>query len=367
MSNAVGLLVTPTGVLVMTAEQMAGDHAGWLAARRWREPSSSERRGLVVTDRDTQHPAGYRIGSSDVPSILDLDGVDTPAHVFRNKVHGVSGPVNERMSWGHIFEPAISGEWQRRNRSAVDEIGLVAHVDKPWNQSTIDRRVLECPAVLGLVNGCGLEVKNVGYSSAERWKRDLPDRILAQMIHQLYVTGYPHMHYACNVGGNMMKQGIVYAEREVELMEYIVAEVDKFRDEHLLTGIEPDWNTSAKAAKLIDLDAMTHPVRAGELTIGDIGYVMEYAQAAAEEGAAKRVKERAKAKLAQMAEGVDLVMFADRPAYSYTESKRTHVDLSALAERYPAAYGDETVVQQRTSYTLRIAGDYKVKIREEKA
>lgn len=342
--------ITPTGWLVMSADQMADDHAGWLAARRWRE--------LPIP---YSYAAGLRIGSSDVPSILDLDGVDTPAHVFRDKVLNVHRPANEQMEWGHIFEPAIAGEWQRRNRTAVDEIGLVARAGAEWHQSTIDRRVRECPLVEGLRDGCGLEVKNVGYASASRWHADLPDRILAQIVHQLYVTGYPHMHYACNIGGNMMKQGVVYAEREAELMAYIVAEVDRFRTEHLLTGIEPSWDTSRKAAKLIELDALTHPVRAGELDIDGIGEVMAYAQAAADESEAKKRKENAKARLAQMADGMQHMMFADMPAYRYGESHRTHVDLDKLRERHPDAYADPEIVEDRRSYTLYIDKAYKAR------
>jgi predicted phage-related endonuclease len=356
-------LITPTGVLVMSAATMGEDHAGWLAARRWRTPKDQGTRLDHDDLTDSQWNAlGYRIGSSEVPSILDLDGVDTPAHVFRNKVHGVSGPVNERMSWGHIFEPAISEEWQRRNRSAVDEIGLVAHVDKPWHQSTIDRRVLHCPLDLGTSGGhCGLEVKNVGYSSAERWKRDLPDRILAQIIHQLYVTGYAHMHYACNIGGNMMKQGVVYAEREAELMAYIVAEVDRFRSEHLLTGVEPDWDTSRKADKLIELDTATHPIRAGELTVAEIGDVMAYAEAAAAKGAATKQTKQLAARLRQLADGAKLVLFGDQPAYSYRTHDEERVDIDALRERHPDAYADPEVVSTATITTLVIDRSYRIK------
>jgi len=346
----VGDLITPTGVLVMSAEQMKNDHAGWLELRR----------------HDPGKPRSYRIGSSEVPSILDLDGVDTPVHVFRNKVHGIKTEPNERMAWGHIFEPAIAQEWQRRNRTAVDEIGLVRHVDTPWHQSTIDRRVVECPLVPGLRNGCGLEVKNVGYSSAERWGRDLPDRILAQILHQRYVTGYDHMHYACNIGGNMMKQGVVWGNRETELERYIVAEVDRFRTEHLLTGIEPDWSDS-KPSKMIELDKATHPTRVGEATIDDIGWVQTYAQASAEEGAARKRKEKAKVHLARMANGVEAVKFGDNLAFLYRPGTNTRADLDRLKEKYPDVYADPEIVKTKTTHTIQIAKDLRVKIKEDEA
>jgi predicted phage-related endonuclease len=349
----VGELATPTGVLVMDAETMNSDREAWLAARRWR--------GHTIGP----HSLGYCIGSSDVPSILDLDGVDTPAHVYRNKVHGVSGPVNEAMEWGHIFEPAIALEWQRRNRTVTSEVGLLAHVDKPWHQTTLDRLVTSCP-LSKEGESCFLETKNVGYSSASRWKRDLPDRILAQIAHQAFVTGFSHGHYACNIGGNMLKQGVFYADREADLIAYVVAEVDRMRDDNLIRGIEPEWDTSRKAAKLIELDTATHPIRAGELTVEEIGDVMAYAQAAAEESAAGKRKKALAARLRQLADGAELVLFSDHPAYGYRPSSKAKVNLDALLERHPDAYADPEVVSETTYHTLVIDPSYRVKIQEEK-
>lgn len=346
----VGELITPTGVLVMSAEQMNNDREGWLSARR----------------HDPNKPRSYRIGSSEVPSILDLDGVDTPVHVYRNKVHGVKTPVNEAMQWGHIFEPAIAGEWQRRNRTAVDEIGLVRHVDTPWHQSTIDRRVLECPLGAERHPRCGLEVKNVGYSSSSRWGRDLPDRILAQIVHQIYVTGYDHMHYACNIGGNMMKQGVVYRDREQQLMDYIIGQVNIFRTKHLLAGVEPDWSDS-KPAKMLALDKATHPTRVGEATIDDMGWVYEYAQASAEEGAAKKRKDKAKVHLAELANGVEAVQFSGELAYLYRPGSKLTANLDRLKEKYPDAYDDPEIVRESNYHTIQIAREYRVKIQEDKA
>jgi len=356
-----GELVTPTGVLVLGTEAMHANRDMWLAARRWRLADH-----IAVTMLDAMHPRerkahGYRIGSSDVPSILDVEGVDTPAHVYRDKVLGVSTRANEAMQWGHLLEDSIAAEWCRRNRAVIDEIGLVAHHLTPWNQSTIDRRVRECPTVSGMTDRCGLEVKNVGFHSASRWHADLPDRIIAQIVHQLYVTGYDHMHYAALVGGNTMKQGIVWFDRETDLMAFIIAEVEKFRTNHLLAGVEPEWNVTDKAAKMIALDMATHPEKVGEIDVQDVGWVMEYAQAAAEESAAKRRKEQAKARLAQMADGKQFVKFSGELAYRYGGQTRTKVNLERLAEKYPQVYADEDVVSEGTSYTLYIDKAYRVK------
>jgi predicted phage-related endonuclease len=356
-----GELVTPAGVLVLGTEQMHADRQLWLEARRWRRPQHLTMEQVRGMDKMQFERHGYRIGSSDVPSILDVPGVDTPAHVYRDKVMGVSTKPNEAMEWGHLLEDSIAAEWCRRNRAVIDEIGLIARQDAPWHQSTIDRRVRECPTVKGMKDRCGCEVKNVGFQSASRWHADLPDRIVAQIVHQLYVTGYDHMHYAALVGGNQLKQGIVWADRETKLTEYVIGEVNRFREKHLLAGVEPEWNVTDKAAKMVALDMATHPEKVGELDVADVGWVMEYAEAAAEESAAKRRKEQAKAKLAQMADGAQFVKFSGELAYRYGPQTRSKVNLDRLAEKYPQAYADEEIVNQGQSYTLYIDKAYKVK------
>src|SRR3982751_682649 len=159
MTATIGDLITPTGRLVLPP---GADRAQWLEYRRWREG------------------VGYCIGASDVPSILDLDGVDTPVHVYRAKRDNYQVRQTEPMLWGHLLEAPIAAEWTRRNRCVTDEIGLVSSVERPWFQCTIDRRVQECPANSDGSTTCLLEIKNVGYSSASRWRTDLPDRIYAQ-------------------------------------------------------------------------------------------------------------------------------------------------------------------------------------------
>jgi putative phage-type endonuclease len=356
--TAVGELITPSGRLVLppvnghSSGRLDGVTRGeWLAARRMRAAV----------------PGRYCIGSSDVPSILDLDGVDTPVHVYRSKVEGYEVPQNEAMTWGSVLEEPIAVEWCRRNRAVIDEIGLVSNIERPWHQTTIDRRVRECPVYGGTTEECLLEVKNVGFASASRWHADIPDRILAQILHQLYVTGYKHAHYACLVGGNTMKQGIVYAEREEETTSFIVGEVERFRTEYLLTRTEPPWDTTDKAAKLLEMDAISHPDRVGEIGIDEISDVMDYALKSRAAGDAKKELEVARARLAQLADGHEYVTFANELAYRYGATTRTHVNLDRLRERHPEAYADPEVVEERTSHTIYIDKAYKVPPRKKES
>lgn len=338
-----GEMITPTGRLVLPAGKLGSEE--WMTFRRLR----------------AEVPGKYCIGSSDVPSILDLESVGTPLHVYQAKVNDIRPEPNEAMTWGHLNEPAISLEWCRRNRAVIDEIGLVSREGAPWHQSTIDRRVRQCP-VYGRESGeeCLLEVKNVDAHVSMRWHKEIPDRILAQILHQLYVTGYKHAHYACLVGGNKMKQGIVYADRpdEIKLTNYLVAEVDRFRNEHLIPEIEPEW-AGNKPDKMIELDNLMHPERAGveHIDVDGIGEVMGYAALASQATELDKKKKAGAAKLRQLAGGKWVAAFSGERAYWYTEGARPKVDLDKLKERWPDAY--EECVSETTFPVLHIDKAFK--------
>lgn len=364
----IGELITPTGRLVLPHDRLGGEE--WLAARRWRPYDEIGGDRLRELPPGMLKRMGYRIGSSDVPSILDLEGVDTPAHVYRDKVYAIDTPPNEHMTWGKVLEAPIALEWCRRNRAVIDEIGLVAKDGAPWHQSTIDRRVRECPvwrdrpadpARYEANRECLLEVKNVDAHVGSRWHAEIPDRIYAQILHQLYVTGYGHAHYACLIGGNRMKQGIIYADRERKVMDYVIGKVEAFRNDHLLTGVEPEWDVSEKPDKMIALDEATHPDRVGTLDIEGIGEVMAYAKAARIKADAETERKRCAARLRQLADGHEFVKFADELAYRLGPTTTTNVNLDKLKEKYPDAYADPEVVSETHSHTIYIDKAYKVK------
>ncbi len=341
----VGELITPKGRLVLGPDGLGREE--WLLKRGWRNHTIGP------------YSLNYCIGSSDVPSILDLPGVGTPASVYREKVYRIQKVATEPMRWGNIFEASIAGEWCSRNRAVIDEIGLVARDGMPWRQSTIDRRVRECPVFPDKRGECGLEVKLVEYVHEPRWRtaNGLPDRITAQIVDQLLNTGYDHIHYAIKVPGDF-KQGIVYAAREQKLMAYVDAEVERFRNDHLVRGVEPAWNLD-KADKMIELDNLTHPNRVGVIDVDSAGDVMAYAEAQRRESDAAKDKKRLAAALRQHAAGAEIVTFSGERAYWYSESGRTNVDLEKLMERWPDAY-DACVTDKRFP-VLHIDNAYKVK------
>lgn len=359
--------VTPSGVMVMTAKEMIEDRAAWLRLRRFRDG------------------VGWCIGSSDLPSILGVKGAATPVKVWHEKVNGIEQPDNPNMMWGRLHEDTIARYWRDRNRSAVRSIGLVAAVDLPWAQASLDRAVLTCP-LSGSSGVCALEIKTRGAFGSRRFHKDLPDDILAQVCWQLLVSGYDHIHYAILVGGNDYRQGVVRAVEDALTVDFVRRKATEFRDAHLAgefvpeldaagepTGalvwagreIEPAWPIDEKASSLIELDAILHPERVGLKTIEELGDVMEFAELRARTNAIKKEYDKAKARLLRQAEGARWVTTAtdngSELVYEFAPRERTRVDLDKLKERHPDAYADHEVVTQTTSWQINIADEFKVR------
>jgi putative phage-type endonuclease len=335
--------VTPTAVRILSAD--AG-RSEWLARRR----------------------AG--IGSSDVAAIVGATDRSTPLHVYLDKHGELPDQQNEAMLWGSLNEDTVAREWARRNASVIRRVGLVAHEREPWMLATLDRQILECPlrrqeklqTSLGTAvefepgerEACALEVKCRSAFLASKWKRDVPDDVLAQTTWQMAVTGYQHIHVAVLIGGNDYRQTVVRWDQD--LADYILGETIRFRDEHLLPHRPPAADL-ARAEAYLELDAQLHPNRVGELDIAEIGDVDEYVRLSRAAGEADRAKTAAKARLAELAAGARYVTFENRLAYEFAPRSKPKVDLARLAERHPAAYAD--CVTQTEFTALQIGKDFK--------
>lgn len=344
-----GQRVAPQATLVMSAEQMRSDRQGWLALRRRRDG------------------VGWCIGSSDSAAILGIrfgaDRAATPVRLWMEKVKGLETPDNAAMLWGRLHEDTIAAYWRQRNRSVTEEVGLISNVDKPWHQTSLDRLVHECPLDREIKESCALEIKTRNAYGMRRWHAELPDDVLAQICHQLFVSGFDHIHWACLIGGNDYKQGVVRRTTEQDTINYVIRECDEFRDKYLQDGneVEPEWSEDMPAGSFLELDALKYPDRVGDAEIEDIGDVIGFAEVRAKANAWARKLKNEKARMMRLAEGKRWLHFAGEPAFEMSPRSKTHINAERLAEKYPQAWGDPEVVESRTYWQLDLAPAYRIK------
>lgn len=288
----------------------------------------------------------HGIGSSDVPKVLGLYG--SALTVWHDKLgHLPDDEQNESMLWGTLLEDTVAQEWARRNRSVVRRVGLVAHTTEPYLRATLDRRVVQCPLRGGARESCGLEVKCRNAFGTANWgKSGIPDDVLAQVLHQMYVTGYSHIHVAVLIGGSDYRQRTVYADREREVLDWSVEQSRRLWLDHIVTQRRPAHNGSGD--DLIDLEHRLHPDRGGNKHLDVEEYVDatamlgEYARWHSAEQDAKEHKRRLQGELIAMLDGAEAAIANnDTLLYQYPERPgRVTANLERLAERHPDAYAD---------------------------
>jgi putative phage-type endonuclease len=336
---APGRRVTPSGYRVLPAEAAEADEADWLRARR---------RG---------------VGSSDVAAILGVAERRTALHVWYDKRDRLpDDDAGEAALWGRLHEDTVAREWARRNRSTVRRVGLVAHVEHPWRLCTLDRQIGICPLHRDAGSICALEVKTRNAWVAGKWRRSVPDDVLAQVVWEMAVTGYEHIHVACLIGGNDYRQYII--RRDGELEADIVAGVEAFWTTSILGGARPAVDTLAYADDLVSLDNRLHPDRGGAVVLAVTSrpweLVDEYEETRLAVKAATARHKAAKVALIEALDGREMALVdegrGDLPMWTYLERRQAPgVNLAVMAEMYPAAYG--ACVSERTGRAVDIARD----------
>lgn len=312
-----GPRVTPTAYLVLPADASRDE---WLAARR----------------------AG--IGASDVPAILGVEEANgTARKVYYDKRGESVDDAGDAAYWGSLFEEPVAREWAKRNRSVVRRVGLVANIDDPVMMCTLDRRITECPLPQTRREQCALEVKCRSAFKAARWHANLPDDVAGQMLWQLAVTGYEHLHYAVLVGGNDYRQGVVRRADHEATIRHITTACHRFWDEFVVPGIVPAGDPEHGEREAAMYKRM-HRQRSG-LVSADPAEAREaalaYAQHQRAESREKKQKAAAQAELLRLMRGGTALLADGRVVAEVREVNRApRVDLERLAERHPDAYRD---------------------------
>ncbi|MGW2720796.1 YqaJ viral recombinase family nuclease [Streptomyces sp. NPDC001492] len=335
-SPAAGRRVTPTGRLILPAD---ADRADWLTARR------------------------SGIGSSDVPAILGLVEQNPPIKVYYDKLGYDVDDAGEAAYWGTVNEENVARRWAMQNRSVIRRVGLVAHQDHPHWMTTLDRRVTECPLDSSEQAPCALEIKTRSAFKSAQWHAGAPDDVTAQVLWQIAVNGYEHMHYAVLIGGNDYHQGVIRADQYTDVLDDITTAVDKFWTEHVQAQVPPAPDGDGEAVTRVL--RRLHPTRSGAVDVDmhpdAYDALCDYNRHQRAEAAAKKAKNQAKARMVAALGDAQEALLSGERAYSLEPTNAApKVDFELMAERYPDAYA--ACVAPNPTERISIAPQYKGEI-----
>lgn len=318
MTAAMLRRTAPTAVLLLPA---TASRTEWLEARR---------QGL---------------GSSDIAAVMGVSAYGHSAlRVYHEKLGHLplEDDAGEAALWGNVLEEPVAREWARRNRTVVRRVGVVAHVEHRWMMCTLDRRCTECPLNAEVRESCALEIKTRSAYVGSRWRHGVPDDVLAQVLWQIAVTGYDHIHVMVLIGGNDPRQFTVRrAEHEATVTD-IVTVASRFWHDNVLAQVPPPVVENDSPEDLLDLYTQLNPDRDGwvdldaDMTAWDD--IAEYVELGRRESDIKKQRKVIQARLIGRLEGAEMALIDGHLAYTYPKSTRRSIDMDTLAERWPEAY-----------------------------
>ena len=183
------------------------------------------------------------IGASEVAAVVGLSPWETPFSLWLRKT-GQVPPLaeNEAMHMGHLLEGVVAQLFHERTgfrvvKASAKDI-IYQDAEHPWRKCTPDRIAYEIDPISGKRQKVLLEIKT---SSMTFDPDDLPANYLAQVQYQMSITGI-HVCYLCWLT-NGRSFGYARIEYDSEFGDWLVTEADKFWNECVVGGTEPDLIT----------------------------------------------------------------------------------------------------------------------------
>lgn len=314
---ALDTLVTPTGVLVAP-------------------PTSTHDEFITVRKRLSDERVG--VGSSDVPAILGMDPYKSPLMLYLEKTGELpdlprTQELDDAAELGLIYEDGIARLCARRKGfNLLPSPGTLAHVDRPWALSNVDRLADEDHDGRG---DAVVECKNRSIYQADDWEDGVPDAPAIQTHWHLAVTGYDHGWVAAVLGGNMPRFWRV--DRDEQLINHLFDIVAAFR-QRIIDREPPPVDGSAVTAELL---AHLYEVEENATVVLDpdeaLPWLTQLKQAREQAKAAEAAEVEATNHLKSLAGEAEIALLGDQPAFTWKRNGTFR--LKDFEREHPALVG----------------------------
>lgn len=174
------------------------------------------------------------VTASDCAAILGVDPWSSPLSVYLDKTEDTAdNGAGEAAYWGTALEHVVATEWGMRHRAEGLRVcptpGLLGSAEHPFMLATLDREVVDIRGPIpeweshAVAAKVPLECKTTGLRNDEKWLESgsPPERVQAQVMHQMIVCEAPRAYVACLVGGQSYREWTI--EFDPQLAETIIA------------------------------------------------------------------------------------------------------------------------------------------------
>lgn len=184
----------------------------------------------------------HLLGASEIPAVLGVDPHRSPVDVYLSKVEDLGDFTNPAIEAGNRLEPV-----------------LLAYAEEHVGRPLADRGVLHVKGLLGATldgdfgGGEIVEAKTTGIVDdwGDEGTDQVPDRVLAQVHHQFYVTGAVVAWVPVILARFSLKFAMYRVERNNDLCEMVAAKGIEFMEQHVAKRKPPVGIPSLEILKRI--------------------------------------------------------------------------------------------------------------------
>lgn len=197
----------------------------------------------MLTDRQRALRRNH-LGASDAPAIIcdenckPLSPFRTPADVYCEKVYELDDATTEPMRTGHRLEGPLI-------QFAAEELGVEATRANRFRVVRDNHGICACTVDAWVVGKPqAIEAKYVGPLFVRDWGEpgtdQVPDYVLAQVLHQMYVAELDRVWVAAAIADFELRWCLYDVPRNDELIGLMVEQELAFWIQHVAPGIPPD-------------------------------------------------------------------------------------------------------------------------------
>lgn len=175
----------------------------------------------------------HSVGASEASAALGISPWESPLSLWQRKTGRAPDPVmNEAMRWGHLLEPLLQAEYERKVGTTINPQVFITHCKYPFMTATLDGftdtgKIVEFKTTSGWSKGWGHEDFE-----------EIPFHYLIQLHHQFACAGVTQADLAVLFGGQKFRIYPVSCDDDlVRLVEDGIVRFWKC----VVTDTPPEW------------------------------------------------------------------------------------------------------------------------------
>jgi len=176
------------------------------------------------------------ITGTDLAAIMGESPFMTPFSVWVSKTEGLKVEQNNAMRMGTILEPAILDVWESERNTKLTRPGKLNFAD--------NGKILGA-SLDGYADAIVVDAKNLRKDPGEK----IPTHYYLQLLAQMHGTDKELGELACLIGGQEFKTYEV--QRDKSLENSVIEFCERWWDEHIVKGVQPQIDGSDSATKWI--------------------------------------------------------------------------------------------------------------------